>query len=73
MSPMKKFSGILFAVLTKVPHSADMRLFVKALTGKTITLYVKPSELIEDVKGCLNFREAKGACKMIIEYIEKLV
>uniref|UniRef100_UPI003D18FCDB Polyubiquitin-C n=2 Tax=Homo sapiens TaxID=9606 RepID=UPI003D18FCDB len=34
-----------------------MQIFVKTLTGKTITLEVEPSDTIENVKACIQDKE----------------
>ena len=40
-----------------------MEIFVKTLTGKTITLGVSPSDTIDTVKVCLSFACLTSACK----------
>ncbi|XP_022601816.1 polyubiquitin-C [Seriola dumerili] len=40
-----------------IPESADMQIFVKTLTGKTITLEVEPSDTIENVKAKIQDKE----------------
>ena len=39
------------------PESAKMQIFVKTLTGKTITLEVEPSDTIENVKAKIQDKE----------------
>jgi ubiquitin len=48
----KKRDGIRLTVETKL-----MQIFVKTLTGKTITLDVEPSDSIETVKGKIQDKE----------------
>lgn len=45
----------LFALL--VPGANAMQIFVKTLTGKTITLSVEPSDTIENVKALIQDKE----------------
>jgi ubiquitin len=52
-------SGLLASLLivfTAVPANA-MQIFVKTLTGKTITLDVEPSDTIENVKNKIQYKE----------------
>ena len=46
----------LLIVLTAIPANA-MQIFVKTLTGKTITLDVEPSDTIENVKQKIQDKE----------------
>ncbi|KAI5944969.1 Polyubiquitin-B [Manis javanica] len=59
---------IMHAVLSTLPvcctvverccrHRSTMQIFVKTLTGKTITLEVEPSDTIENVKGKIQEKE----------------
>merc|ERR1739838_782280 len=41
----------------RYPHDAIMQIFVKTLTGKTITLEVEPSDSIENVKAKIQDKE----------------
>nr|5CVM_B Chain B, Polyubiquitin-B [Homo sapiens]5CVN_D Chain D, Polyubiquitin-B [Homo sapiens]5CVO_C Chain C, Polyubiquitin-B [Homo sapiens]5CVO_F Chain F, Polyubiquitin-B [Homo sapiens] len=40
-----------------VPRGSHMQIFVKTLTGKTITLEVEPSDTIENVKAKIQDKE----------------
>ena len=44
---------IFYTVFSLVPAYAGMRIFVKTITGKTITLGVKPRDTINDVKAMI--------------------
>merc|ERR1712054_318955 len=50
-----------FSVINQIPPSAEpstkMQIFVKTLTGKTITLEVEPSDSIENVKAKIQDKE----------------
>ena len=52
----KILSLLVLLLLVAVPASA-MQIFVKTLTGKTITLDVEPTDRIEDVKGKIYDKE----------------
>ena len=49
------FSSWTF-IISEVPCS-EMQIFVKTLTGKTITLEVEPSDSIENVKAKIQDKE----------------
>ena len=53
---MKRLMSLL-ALLTIVVSMSAMQIFVKTLTGKTITLDVEPSNTILQVKGLINNKE----------------
>ena len=51
-------TGLMLSVLLLVPLDAmAMQIFVKTLTGKTITLEVQPSDSIENVKAKIQDKE----------------
>lgn len=51
-------AGLMLSVLLLVPLDAlAMQIFVKTLTGKTITLEVEPSDSIENVKAKIQDKE----------------
>ena len=51
-------TGLMLSVLLLVPLDAmAMQIFVKTLTGKTITLEVEPSDSIENVKAKIQDKE----------------
>ena len=51
-------ASLMLGVILLVPHDAvAMQIFVKTLTGKTITLEVEPSDSIENVKAKIQDKE----------------
>ena len=54
---MKNRLFMLFALLMMTMSMSAMQIFVKTLTGKTITLDVEPSDLVESVKEKIQDKE----------------
>ena len=50
-------SSFDFSILTLLPGSSGMQIFIKTLTGKTITLEVEPSDTIKMVKRKIQDKE----------------
>lgn len=57
MKTTKRFILVLVAMLTISMQASAMQIFVKTLTGKTITLDVEPSDLISAVKTKIEDKE----------------
>ena len=58
MKKISRFLITLAAMLAIAVHASAMQIFVKTLTGKTITLDVEPTDLISNVK--LKIQDKEG-------------